>query len=179
MTEEHITRRRFLTYLLGFAGALGLGGLVGPFARYAYPVQREIAQPKQRVASASSLQPLGEAVEFDYLDRPSALIVLADGTPKAFYLACTHFGCIVTWRPDEEIFYCPCHAGEFAADGTVVAGPPPSPLVELHVVQEGDDLFVDGAVYMNIARKVFQFLDRRYRIRSPLEYQLNKRIPSH
>lgn len=36
-----------------------------------------------------------------------------------------------------------------------------------------------GRFDMNIARKVFQFLDRRYRIRSPLEYQLNKRIPSH
>lgn len=32
---------------------------------------------------------------------------------------------------------------------------------------------------MDIARKVFYFLDRRYRLREPLEYQLNKRIPSH
>lgn len=32
---------------------------------------------------------------------------------------------------------------------------------------------------MDLARRVFRFFDRRYRIREPLEYQLNKRIPSH
>lgn len=146
MSEQNISRRRFLTYLLGFAGMLGLGGLVAPIARFAYPVQEEVVQPKQQVANLSALQPLGEAVEFDYMERPSALIVLEDGTPKAFYMACTHFGCIVNWRSDEEIWYCPCHAGIFAADGEVVSGPPPAPLVELNVVQEDDVLYVEGTV---------------------------------
>lgn len=146
MSEQNISRRRFLTYLLGFAGMLGLGGLVAPIARFAYPVQEEIVQPKQQVANLSALQPLAEAVEFDYMERPSALIVLEDGTPKAFYLACTHFGCIVSWRPDEEIWYCPCHAAHFAPDGEVVSGPPPAPLVELNVVQEDDVLYVEGTV---------------------------------
>jgi cytochrome b6-f complex iron-sulfur subunit len=85
-------------------------------------------------------------VVFDYLEAPAVLILLEDGTPQSFYLACTHFGCIVKWRQEEKDFYCPCHAGIFAPDGTVLAGPPPKPLVELNVLTEGDDLFVEGTV---------------------------------
>lgn len=144
--KESISRRSFLTYILGLSGALGLAGLLAPIARYAYPVKRAQAQPKVRVAALSEVTPLEQMVEFDYLEAPAGLIVLEDGTPKAFYLACTHFGCIVSWREEEQDFYCPCHAGRFAADGTVISGPPPKPLVELKVTQEGDDLFVEGTV---------------------------------
>ena len=143
---ESISRRSFLTYILGLSGALGLAGLLAPIARYAYPVKQAQAQPKVRVAALSEVTPLEQMVEFDYLEAPAGLIVLADGTPKAFYLACTHFGCIVKWREEEQDFYCPCHSGRFAPDGTVISGPPPKPLVELKVTQEGGDLFVEGTV---------------------------------
>jgi cytochrome b6-f complex iron-sulfur subunit len=145
-TTPPVSRRSFLTYLLGLTGAVGLGGLTAPFVRYAYPVEATQVEPKLGVAFIDDVDILGEAVVFDYLERPAALIRLEDGTPKAFYLACTHFGCISRWLPDEKIFYCACHAGEFAPDGTVLAGPPPRPLVELNVVQEGEQLFVEGTV---------------------------------
>jgi cytochrome b6-f complex iron-sulfur subunit len=143
---ERISRRGFLTTLLGLAGALGLAGLAAPMIRYAYPVAQAEVQPKQEVAPKAELTPLGEAVEFDYLEAPAALILLEDGTPKAYYLACTHFGCIVSWRVEEKDFYCPCHAGVFAPDGTVTSGPPPRPLVELKVVEENGLLYVEGTV---------------------------------
>ncbi|MCZ7663554.1 MAG: Rieske 2Fe-2S domain-containing protein [Thermoleophilia bacterium] len=95
--------------------------------RYAYPVAQAEVQPKQQVGQLSTLTPLGEALFFDYLEAPAALILQADSTPKAFYLACTHFGCIVKWRVEEKDFFCPCHAGVFAPDGTVLAGPRPPP----------------------------------------------------
>ena len=41
---------------------------------------------------------------------------------------CTHLGCRVRWIADDDRFYCPCHNGVFAKDGSVVAGPPPRPL---------------------------------------------------
>jgi cytochrome b6-f complex iron-sulfur subunit len=145
-TSPPVTRRSFLTYLLGVTGFVGLGGLTAPFIRYAYPVEVTQVAPKLAVALADQVEPLAEAVLFDYMERPAALIRLEDGTPKAFYLACTHFGCISKWLPEEKIFYCACHAGEFAPDGSVVAGPPPRPLVELNVVQEGEQLFVEGTV---------------------------------
>jgi cytochrome b6-f complex iron-sulfur subunit len=144
--HERLSRRAFLTYLLGLAGALGLAGLLAPIIRYAYPVAQAQVATKQQVAEKSSLTPGGDAVYFDYEDAPAALILLKDGTPKAFYLACTHFGCITKWQTADQIFFCPCHGGEFGPDGAVKAGPPPKPLVELKVVQEGDTLYVEGTV---------------------------------
>jgi menaquinol-cytochrome c reductase iron-sulfur subunit len=51
----------------------------------------------------------------------------------AFALNCTHLGCPVNWRPDAELFLCPCHGGVYYADGTVAGGPPPRPLPRLPV----------------------------------------------
>jgi Rieske Fe-S protein len=143
---DALTRRSFLTYLLGLAGALGLAGLLAPIMRYAYPVVTTVAAEKLQVADLATLTPLGDAVYFDYQDTPSALILLADGTPKAYSLICTHFGCIVKWMPAEKDFFCPCHAGRFGPDGAVLSGPPPKPLTQFKVVKDGTTLYVEGTV---------------------------------
>ena len=52
---------------------------------------------------------------------------------KAFSLTCTHLGCLVEWRQDQQEFYCPCHDGRFDQFGEVVAGPPPVPLEQFPV----------------------------------------------
>jgi Rieske Fe-S protein len=50
------------------------------------------------------------------------------GTFKAFSAICTHQGCTVSTVENGTI-NCPCHGSEFAiTDGSVVAGPAPSPL---------------------------------------------------
>jgi len=41
---------------------------------------------------------------------------------------CTHLGCIPAYLPDEKIFRCACHGGEFDTSGHQIFGPPPSPL---------------------------------------------------
>jgi len=143
---ETVSRRNFLLAILGVTASLGLFGIAAPISRYLYPVVRKEAAAKLEVAELASLEPLGEAVYFDYEETPAALILLEDGTPKAYYLVCTHFGCITNWEEEDKIFYCPCHAGKFAPDGSVVGGPPPKPLQELKVVDEGGTLFVEGTV---------------------------------
>lgn len=144
--EEDVTRRSFLLMLLGITGSLGIVSLAGPILRYLYPVKQAVAQPKLKVAQLASLKPLGDAVYFDYLETPAALVMTAEGKPKAFYLVCTHLGCIVKWVPKDKEFYCPCHAGRFGPDGRVLGGPPPRPLQELQVVNEGGTLYVKGTV---------------------------------
>jgi cytochrome b6-f complex iron-sulfur subunit len=52
---------------------------------------------------------------------------------SAFSAVCTHLGCIVKWLPDTREFFCPCHAGRFDANGTVISGPPPLPLARYKV----------------------------------------------
>lgn len=44
---------------------------------------------------------------------------------------CTHMGCNVAWNGERKLFLCPCHGGQYAADGRNVAGPPPRPLDQL------------------------------------------------
>ena len=55
---------------------------------------------------------------------------------------CTHLGCRVRWIPDQDGFFCPCHNGIFAKDGSVVSGPPPRPLDRFEVKVEDGVLFV-------------------------------------
>jgi cytochrome b6-f complex iron-sulfur subunit len=144
--SEAVSRRRFLTLLLGVCASLGLAGLAAPVLRYLYPVKQAAVEPKVKVATVSQLKPLGAAVYFDYQEEPAALILEADGTPRAFYLACTHFGCITKWMEKDKFFFCPCHGGKFGPDGKVLGGPPPRPLQQLKVVKEGDALYVKGTV---------------------------------
>lgn len=53
---------------------------------------------------------------------------------------CTHLGCRVRWDDGANRFKCPCHGGEYDANGRVSAGPPPRPLaaVEARITDEGD-----------------------------------------
>jgi len=56
----------------------------------------------------------------------------------AFSVNCTHLGCPVSWKPDANLFMCPCHGGVYYNDGKVAAGPPPHPLPTYPVrVQNG------------------------------------------
>ena len=55
---------------------------------------------------------------------------------------CTHLGCKVRWIPDQDGFFCPCHNGVFAKDGSVVSGPPPRSLDRFESKVEDGILFV-------------------------------------
>ena len=50
------------------------------------------------------------------------------GTYDVFSNICTHLSCRVSWKEDLNHFFCPCHDGHYAKDGTVISGPPPRPL---------------------------------------------------
>ncbi len=139
-----VTRRRFLTVTFAGATAIGLGALVAPLARYAYPILKPEVFEKLQVATISSLTPLGPGVNFEYQEIPAQLIMLEDGTPAAYSLICPHLGCIVKWVPKDSLFECPCHAAKFTPDGAVAAGPPPRPLTKLTTKVDGDAVYVEG-----------------------------------
>ncbi len=51
---------------------------------------------------------------------------------------CTHLGCRVNWREDQQKFACPCHDAFFGIEGQVISGPPPRPMIALtHRVENG------------------------------------------
>lgn len=75
---------------------------------------------------------------------------LDDGGLLALWHRCTHLGCTVPWRDDEQQFHCPCHSSIFNTKGEVMGGPAPRPL----------DLFpitiVDGEVIVDTGHPILR-----------------------
>jgi len=83
--------------------------------------------------------------------REARVFIIRDGRRfRALDAVCTHQNCTVAavWMgvgpPGAFFLSCPCHAGQYAADGTPTAGPPPAPLAHfpLHLSPTGE-LIVD------------------------------------
>ncbi len=55
---------------------------------------------------------------------------------------CTHLGCRVNWKAEQNAYICPCHDAIFDPDGKVLGGPPPRPLDRY----EGEALKIEEGV---------------------------------
>ncbi len=71
------------------------------------------------------------------------LLKAPDGSFTAYDPRCTHALCRYKWVAAETKFACNCHDGEFAIDGTVLAGPPPRPLNKFPLRDSGGVVTVD------------------------------------
>jgi cytochrome b6-f complex iron-sulfur subunit len=119
-------RRTVLAALAGAVGAILAGAGVWPLWRYLFPEKKR--GQEERVAVPRSSVPAGGAHLFRFRGHPAVVLQPSPGRFLAFSAVCTHLGCVVSWRPDEKVFFCPCHAGRFSEDGEVLGGPPPKPL---------------------------------------------------
>ncbi len=93
--------------------------------------------------------PVGGSKVFAYPanDKPCYLIRPAADTYLAFSRLCTHHQCPVSYVAEDNEFDCPCHGGVFsAADGRVLAGPPPEPLPQVRIERRGTDILANGFV---------------------------------
>lgn len=106
------------------------------------PVSQTQQAPQGYVLVASMSALAGKTSA--YFNHPTGgLSILIDygGSWRAFSAICTHAGCTVQFTGSE--IYCPCHAGAFSAtNGSVTAGPPPSPLPEYPVLVQNGNLYV-------------------------------------
>ncbi len=136
-----ITRRALLKGVIGILGAFGLGGLFYGMYRFLSPG----SGGGTPVEISLSEIPAGGAQYFQYGGSPGILFRGEDGSFKAFSLVCTHLACTVTWRPERNEFYCPCHDGFFDAEGKVLSGPPPGPLERWKVEVKGDKAVIGVA----------------------------------
>jgi menaquinol-cytochrome c reductase iron-sulfur subunit len=114
-----------LASLLG-AFALKTGGSTsrGRWVRAGTTADLRANVPVARVLAVSR-------VDGWYRERARQTVFLVwDGANQVHALSatCTHLGCQVRWEADSKKFRCPCHGGVYAADGTVLEGPPPRPL---------------------------------------------------
>lgn len=119
-------RRAVITGLLtGVIGTLA-AGTFWPLWRYLNPKEEKGA--KGTVSIPRSQVPVGGAHFFHFEGHTAVLLQPSPGDFTALSAVCTHLGCIVEWRPERGVLFCPCHAGVFSTSGKVLSGPPPRPL---------------------------------------------------
>jgi len=140
-----INRRSFFGALLA-VGSAGMGALL------AVPVLRYVLYPLYAKAAGTEWSDVGDLSEFANSKGPvrkTITFTQRDGwrevvSAQSVYVShdengqlavlsaiCPHLGCSVSWQAGNDKFVCPCHGGEFKADGQHIFGPPPRAMDQL------------------------------------------------
>ncbi|MFQ6031413.1 MAG: ubiquinol-cytochrome c reductase iron-sulfur subunit [Candidatus Zixiibacteriota bacterium] len=141
--KEKVTRRRFLNYLLGGSVLVSLGSALGVILTFIYPPKREggaEAADRLEVGPVSDL-PEGKAKPMVFQGKNVMVIHVKEGF-FAVDMKCTHLGCMVEWKNDQQVLFCPCHAAYFDYKGKVISGPAPLPLPLYKVEISQDNIYV-------------------------------------
>jgi Rieske Fe-S protein len=144
-------RRRALALLVnsivGLVGA-GMSALLGVFAvRPARGAEQERWIRAGSIGELTANVPVPRVLAVPRADgwyrarsRETVFLVWnGEKEVKVFSATCTHLGCQVLWDTDAKQFKCPCHGGVYAANGDVVAGPPPRGLQTIDARIDGGD----------------------------------------
>ena len=143
--DDHYVTRREFTRSLAWASCASFAATAG-LTVAASASRRDGPPPEVRVASLDEL-PVGGSLVFAYpgAATPCLLVHREAGRYVAFAQGCTHLGCPVVYERGQDRLECPCHAGFFsAADGRVLAGPPPRPLPRVVLETRGGELWAVG-----------------------------------
>lgn len=141
--EKFVTRRQFAKFLTLTSVAMAAGN-VWILAKSL--LAKTPSYPTATVATAGEIS-VGAVKLFNYPTPadPCILIRTAEDTYVAYSQICTHLSCAVFYSAQSKNIECPCHKGVFsAANGSVIAGPPPRPLPRVVLERRGDDLVATG-----------------------------------
>jgi len=143
-------RRAFLRSGIMWLG-LGAGYAVGAahFLRYLVPLGREENRREMFVGPVDALRVGQSRVLRTPTGESYVMARIAEAAESASFRVlsdvCPHLGCRVHWEPENDRFYCPCHAGVFDPSGKAVGGPPAEAgqdLTELETRVRGSSVFV-------------------------------------
>lgn len=137
---DEISRRKFLTTMLGLTGSAIALSLATPLAGYALaPAMKKEKVEFIEIGSIANFK-TGEPIKVDFeftkkdgwvetKQKRSVWVVKKDeNNITVFSPNCTHLGCGYNWDAASKQFKCPCHGAVFSMDGEIIAGPPPRPL---------------------------------------------------
>lgn len=94
------------------------------------------ARPSAGIAATTEV-PVGSGIVVG--DSQVVITQPTQGEFKAFSITCTHAGCPV--NEVTETINCPCHGSTFSiTDGSPTGGPAPSPLDEVAISVDGDQI---------------------------------------
>jgi Rieske Fe-S protein len=141
-TEQTMTRRNVLNYLLGTTALATLAAILYPIIKFMIPPRIVESSASSVVAAkVSELKPNSGKI-FRFGSRPGILIQTPAGEYRAFSAVCTHLDCTVQYRPDEKLIWCACHNGRYDLTGKNISGPPPRPLEAFSANVRGDEILV-------------------------------------
>jgi menaquinol-cytochrome c reductase iron-sulfur subunit len=152
--EINVSRRDFMkTAILGIGGLIGAAIGLPAVAYVVGPALQQNVSEWIRLGSAGKVELNTPTLFKTTIEKQTGWInaqeefsvyVLTTNGQEFVVMSnvCTHLGCRVRWIADKDGFYCPCHNGVFAKDGSVVSGPPPRALDRFEVKVEDGVLFV-------------------------------------
>jgi Rieske Fe-S protein len=133
-----VSRRRWLSWLLGTAFGATILSFLYPVLRYLVPPETsepslsefEIdVKPNDIANNSGRIVPVG--------GKPVLLFRTPSGVLRALTAKCTHLDCTVQYRAERSEIWCACHNGTYDLKGINVSGPPPRPLTPLEVNVRG------------------------------------------
>ena len=140
MDRKAVSRKSFLR----LGGAAGLAAAGAPLLTSCGKDLPKIKSGKAIVAE-KKLKPNSAVVFADAeTEDPRVLVRLESGDLVMYSAECTHKGCTVGYKAEEQHLVCPCHDSTFSPlSGKVVSGPANEPLAKLPVeIKEGKVLYV-------------------------------------
>ena len=139
---SEVSRREFLNFGKKLLVVTGLAAVAAPIVAFFYPTKLEEI-PSEPVAAGSIEDiPMNSSQTIRFGRYPAIIVNIPEGL-RAYSAVCTHFACIVKWDPDLQQIVCPCHEGYFdARDGSVISGPPPTPLEKLAIEVVEDQVYI-------------------------------------
>ncbi|VAX15094.1 Ubiquinol-cytochrome C reductase iron-sulfur subunit [hydrothermal vent metagenome] len=140
------TRRWFLNAMISFFGAVTALGVAYPVGMYLWPREKKVkGGGKRSMKIPLSDIHVGGAKFIRFLNKPTVILRPSEIQVSALSAICTHLGCVVKFKEAAGELQCPCHGGRFDANGKVLGGPPPAPLVSFPVRIDGDYIVVEEA----------------------------------
>lgn len=141
---SEISRKGFLKLTKNIFAALGLGAVSVPIVAFFFPAELE-ETPSDPVAVGKVEEiPQGKSKTVSFGRYPAIVVHTTEGI-KAYSAVCTHFACITKWDESLGQIVCPCHDGYFdPLDGSVISGPPPTPLVALVVEIKNGNIYISA-----------------------------------
>jgi len=137
-------RRKLLNLLWVTLGLAFLGQLSWVFNNLLQGRKRLTADATEkmviRTGAVSSMEP-GSVKAI-----PEAMLYLCrldDGSFLALSKTCTHMGCALVWKRDQQRFVCPCHGSTFSRQGLVQTAPATRPMDYYPVSIDKNEIFID------------------------------------
>ena len=110
-----ITRRKLTEIIMGLVALFFAGGALASILKYLWPATAAKGESVEiKIANVDEV-PTGSVRKFMFNGKASVLLHMPAGF-RAFGSVCTHLGCIASWKPDDNLIFCPCHLGKVRSE---------------------------------------------------------------